>query len=321
MKKLTVLFLLFSSVACYGEIVSEVSFNPSRMGDYKYLKVADSATLVGGLVTDDLNISSGGTVTMRLGSSAPQNFTITGTPISVKGASGSTIDMPAATFRRSSSAYIPNVYVTGGSADFKDSAGVTSSVVNTMEGANILKQHTSTLSGGTVTVNGSSDSTSLYSQDSTKGFWLHGNDIPTPVGTSLEGATSISSCKLTWEERTTAETSPKKAKVLVLAECIPSGSGIPFEPIDPDLEPKNYRWVLTNTNRIYNAGSGNVCGTTCARTLYTGVEYNSASDFPAVIAAGDMIPECMAGVVGDTCLLGTYTFGTETYCPIYTCQE
>ena len=61
------------------------------------------------------------------------------------------------------------------------------------------------------------------------------NDIPTPVGTFLDGATSISKCKLTWEDRTTAETSPKKAKVLVLSDCTISGGGIPFEPIDPAI--------------------------------------------------------------------------------------
>lgn len=235
MKKLTVLFLLFSSVACYGEIVSEVSFNPSRMGDYKYLKVADSASLVGGLETQDLNISSGGTVTMELGSSVPQNFTITQT---VNGASGSTIDMPTATFSDSSNAYIPDVYVRGGKGTFTGG----NSVVNTMNGNDVLLQKAktlNTLSGGTVEIVGKGGNPiplhSAGTTTTTKGFWLHGNDIPTPVGTFLDGATSISKCKLTWEDRTTAETSPKKAKVLVLSDCTISGGGIPFEPIDPAI--------------------------------------------------------------------------------------
>lgn len=234
MKKLSVLILLFSAVVCHGEIVSEVSFNPSRMGDYRYLKVADSASLVGGLVvTDDLNISSGGTVTMILGSSVSQNFTTK----TVNGASGSTIDMPAATFSDSNNAYIPNVFVKGGEGRFTGG----NSVVNTMDGNHVLLQRAytlNTLSDGTVEIAGDGGkSISLHSAGTTttKGFWLHGNDIPTPVGSFLDGATSISSCTLTWEERTTAETSPKKANVLVLSDCTISGGGIPFEPIDPAI--------------------------------------------------------------------------------------
>ena len=230
MKKLSVLFLLFSAVVCHGEIVSEVSFNPSRMGDYRYLKVANSATLVGGLVvTDDLNISSGGTVRMKLGSTAPQYFTISGggtaqnSPRSVDGASGSEIYMPNTVFSGDSSAYIPNVFVRGGEGTFK---GGNSVVSNTMDGNRVLLQRANTLSGGTVEIAGDGGSSiSLHSAGTTKGFWLHGNDIPYPKGSSsLEGATSISSCTLTWEERTTAETTPKKVKVLSLANCTVGGS-------------------------------------------------------------------------------------------------
>ena len=229
MKKLSVLILLFSAVVCHGEIVSEVSFNPSRMGDYRYLKVADSASLVGGLVTNDLNISSGETVIMKLDSTAPQSFNISGggtaetNPRSVDGASGSAIDMPSTVFRGSSSAYIPNVYVRGGEGTF---TGGNSVVDNTMNGNYVLLQKAKTLSGGAVEIAGDGGSSiSLHSADSTKGFWLHGNDIPYPKGSSsLEGASSISSCTLKWEERTTAETTPKKVKVLSLANCTIGGS-------------------------------------------------------------------------------------------------
>lgn len=233
MKKLLVLFLLFSAVVCQGEIVSEVSFNPSRMGDYRYLKVANSATLVGGLVvTDDLNISSGGTVRMKLGSTAPQYFTISGegtaqtSPRSVDGASGSEIYMPNTVFSGDSSAYIPNVFVRGGEGTFK---GGNSVVSNTMDGNSVLLQRANTLSGGAVEIAGDGGSSiSLHSAGTTKGFWLHGNDIPYPKGSSsLEGATSISSCTLKWEERTTAETTPKKVKVLSLANCTVGSSSTP----------------------------------------------------------------------------------------------
>ena len=230
MKKLSVLILLFSAVVCHGEIVSEVSFNPSRMGDYRYLKVADSASLVGGLVTNDLNISSGGTVIMKLDSTAPQSFNISGggtaktSPRSVDGASGSAIDMPSAVFRGSSSAYIPNVYVRGGEGTF---TGGNSVVDNTMNGNYVLLQKAKTLSGGAVEIAGDASKATidLHSAGSTAGFWLHGNDIPNPKrSASLQGATSISSCTLKWEERTTAETTPKKVRVLSLANCTVGGS-------------------------------------------------------------------------------------------------
>jgi len=230
MKKLSVLILLFSAVVCHGEIVSEVSFNPSRMGDYRYLKVADSASLVGGLVTNDLNISSGETVIMKLDSTAPQSFNISGggtaetNPRSVDGASGSAIDMPSTVFRGSSSAYIPNVYVRGGEGTF---TGGNSVVDNTMNGNYVLLQKAKTLSGGAVEIAGDASKATidLHSAGSTAGFWLHGNDIPNPKrSASLQGASSISSCTLTWEERTTAETTPKKVKVLSLANCTIGGS-------------------------------------------------------------------------------------------------
>ena len=233
MKKLSVLILLFSAVVCHGEIVSEVSFNPSRMGDYRYLKVADSASLVGGLVTNDLNISSGETVIMKLDSTAPQSFNISGggtaetNPRSVDGASGSAIDMPSTVFRGSSSAYIPNVYVRGGEGTF---TGGNSVVDNTMNGNYVLLQKAKTLSGGAVEIAGDASKATidLHSAGSTAGFWLHGNDIPNPKrSASLEGATSISSCTLKWEERTTAETTPKKVRVLSLANCTTGSSSTP----------------------------------------------------------------------------------------------
>ena len=233
MKKLSVLILLFSAVVCHGEIVSEVSFNPSRMGDYRYLKVADSASLVGGLVTNDLNISSGETVIMKLDSTAPQYFNISGggtakaSPRSVDGASGSEIDMPSTVFRGSSSAYIPNVYVRGGEGTF---TGGNSVVDNTMNGNYVLLQKAKTLSGGAVEIAGDASKATidLHSAGTTAGFWLHGNDIPNPKrSASLQGASSISSCTLTWEERTTAETTPKKVRVLSLANCTIGGSSTP----------------------------------------------------------------------------------------------
>ena len=273
MKKLSVLILLFSAVVCHGEIVSEVSFNPSRMGDYRYLKVADSASLVGGLVTNDLNISSGGTVIMKLDSTAPQSFNISGggtaqnSHRSVDGASGSEIDMPSTVFRGSSSAYIPNVYVRGGEGTF---TGGNSVVDNTMNGNYVLLQKAKTLSGGAVEIAGDGGSSiSLHSADSTKGFWLHGNDIPYPKGTSsLQGATSISSCTLKWEERTTAETTPKKVKVLSLANCTTGSSSTP--PSGGGESKFSCGTVYVKSNKTYNYTSMDYNYLECANLCVSG---------------------------------------------------
>ncbi|WP_177748901.1 hypothetical protein, partial [Candidatus Avelusimicrobium fimicolum] len=63
-KRLVVLFLitLFAAVNAPAEIISAVSYNPSRMGDYVYLKVADKANLKGGIEANTMTVRSGGTV-------------------------------------------------------------------------------------------------------------------------------------------------------------------------------------------------------------------------------------------------------------------
>ena len=84
---------LFLSVPSFAEIISSVSFNPSRMGEYTYLKITDKANLKGGLNATTMNINSGGTVTMTTDNSAR----IYDVP-TVTGASGSAINMPNTAF-------------------------------------------------------------------------------------------------------------------------------------------------------------------------------------------------------------------------------
>ena len=88
-KRLVVLFLitLFAAVNAPAEIISAVSYNPSRMGDYVYLKVADKANLKGGIEANTMTVRSGGTVSA---SSPNLNYNVP----AVVGASGSTLDMP-----------------------------------------------------------------------------------------------------------------------------------------------------------------------------------------------------------------------------------
>ena len=88
-KRLVVLFLitLFAAVNAPAEIISAVSYNPSRMGDYVYLKVADKANLKGGIEANTMTVRSGGTVSA---SSPNLNYNVP----AVVGESGSTLDMP-----------------------------------------------------------------------------------------------------------------------------------------------------------------------------------------------------------------------------------
>lgn len=57
--------LALVAVPVSAESVSAVSFNPSRLGDYDYLKVSGSAKLPGGLRTSTLDINTAGQVTIQ----------------------------------------------------------------------------------------------------------------------------------------------------------------------------------------------------------------------------------------------------------------
>ncbi len=63
-----IIMLLAGPVFGYNEVVSAISYNPSRLGVYRYLKAVDGATLKGGLVIDkdnnaSLHMRSTGTIT------------------------------------------------------------------------------------------------------------------------------------------------------------------------------------------------------------------------------------------------------------------
>lgn len=75
------------------EVLSTISYNPSRAGDYSYLKVSDSATLKGGLETDDLYVGSNGAVAIT--SSQNKHYQIVNV---AGGQNGVSIEMPSASF-------------------------------------------------------------------------------------------------------------------------------------------------------------------------------------------------------------------------------
>lgn len=241
MKKLFILLILGFSVPALAEIVSTVSFNPSRIGTYKYLKVSRDANFKGGLETPTLNVQSAGEVTMRWdNANTTEKYynvpTITGTtgPVSV--------DMPSTTFLQdttlSTSAIsysaanatdpgnkIDTITMTGGSLSF-DGTTNNDSYVTKMKGNGTEERapvqfYTTALSENTLNINGNSGSSvgltdengSVLDNAQTLGFHLAGVDIPHPKlhtvnkttsGTKENASLSLtgSGCGLAWVKRT-----------------------------------------------------------------------------------------------------------------------
>lgn len=73
MKKFCVLFLLVCTLPAGAELISEVTYNPSRLGKYRVLKVAEEATLPGGL-----QIPANGSMTVDSNSSVGLRYTPAG---------------------------------------------------------------------------------------------------------------------------------------------------------------------------------------------------------------------------------------------------
>ena len=220
-KRLVVMFLitLFAAVNAPAEIISAVSYNPSRMGDYVYLKVADKANLKGGIEANTMTVRSGGTVSA---SSPNLNYNVP----AVVGESGSTLDMPNTTIHGAAAntydnyqavntgtpnALLNNVYVNGGKTTVKSD-----SYISTLDAVNRLKQKAATLRANKLSVSGSEDA-SLYDDATTDGFTLSGNDIPQPTGSHVNTGARLSNCTLKWEERVTSNN--QKVKLLALANC------------------------------------------------------------------------------------------------------
>ena len=277
-KRLVVLFLitLFAAVNAPAEIISAVSYNPSRMGDYVYLKVADKANLKGGIEANTMTVRSGGTVSA---SSPNLNYNVP----AVVGESGSTLDMPNTAIHGAAAntydnyqavntgtptALLNKVYVNGGTTTVKND-----SYIATLDAVNRLKQKAATLRANKLSVSGSEDA-SLYDEATTDGFTLSGNDIPQPTSSHVNTGSALSNCTLKWEERVTSNN--QKVKLLALtncggttpstgdcsnatykaahkSECCPSAAKT-----DTVCYQKMYKWVSTNTTN-HNDPDGSDC--------------------------------------------------------------
>ena len=244
------LFLVFPLAA---EEVSSVSFNPSRLGDYTYLKVSGEARLQGGLQTPALNVdmtsASASRVTLRADTPAAPYFGIAGT----LGNPNTTIDMPSATFHKGSSAIttysvssanpsdadLITLTATGGEMILEDD-----SFIQALAADNHLFQYASTLEGTTVNVLGAGGAAvslikSSGEQDgSSEGLKLGGVDIPYPRdfryrGDGDSGATSfpldadsLSSYQLAWVQRSLYD-GAGTVYVLALAPAAGTSSSAP----------------------------------------------------------------------------------------------
>lgn len=250
MKKLFyVCFLLLGSVSLYAaETISSVSFNPSRMGEYTYLKVADKATLKGGLKTPQLNVSVGGTVSVYPDTSS-RIYGIN----QVNGQVQTAIEMENTVFHGNNvnqyagyksetnstpSGLLNTMSIYGGDQEYTQD-----SYIQTLDAVNILRQRVGTLKSGRLSIGGDNGrAVSLYEGDSTYGFYLAGNDIPEPTSAHTNTGKNLNNCTLAWEKRTTSTNPPEEVWLLALKDC--SDSGTPPTP-DPDPEPEDHEWVYS----------------------------------------------------------------------------
>lgn len=223
MKKLWVLLLLGLSFPAGAEIVSTISYNPARMGQYDYLKVSKDAVFKGGLSVPAggaLNVNSSGTVSMRWDEANADKIYKVDT---VTGEANTSVDMPDTTFRGETAltSNAPEYYATntpgptttlevglnGGSlfAMNKDS------YVGTLNGTN-YQHYTTNLNANTLNITGNGENpVGLTQEDGTSqtyGFHLAGVDIPYPAGSFVQktGSTSLAeNSRLCWVPRCTTE--------------------------------------------------------------------------------------------------------------------
>lgn len=259
MKKLFYVFVLLAgSVSLYAaETVSSVSFNPSRMGDYTYLKVANKATLKGGLKTPEMNISVGGTISAEY---SPNDSSRVYVINQLMGNPTSAIDMEQAVFHGNIAAQytgyksessllpaglLPLMTIYGGNQTY-----LNDSYIQTLDAVNMLRQRAGELKSSALSVLGSGGGTaSLYNGGSTYGLHLAGNDIPEPTGSHTNTGKDLSNCTLVWEKRKTSTTPAKEVWLLALKNCSASGT-------TPTPEPEEYEWV----NSTWKVASWFPCG-------------------------------------------------------------
>lgn len=205
------IYLLLILSLCAGissaEVVSAITFNPSRLGTYTHLRAANSAVLAGGLETETMNVSSADAGTVSVTTPSSDNIYVATKVRPVENASLVAVNMPNTTFNVTESG--SKVQINGGSQTYK-----TKSVVDTLISNFLLVQYANTFTGNTLTISGNAkDGQDLFSPGThSNGFYLAGNDIPEPVAAYTNGAGDLTGCKWAWVDR-------QGAKVLALDGC------------------------------------------------------------------------------------------------------
>lgn len=241
MKKILVLFALALCMPAAAEVVSTVSFNPARMGEYNFLKISKDASFKGGLETPTLNVNPGGTVKMNWDSPVT-NEKYYNVPNTISGGADTAVDMPQTTFLKEnpltsssisynaanssvSAGLVDSITINGGNLNFKSSKDSYVKSVNgdTSAASSPLEFYTKNLTeDSTLNITGNAGN-SIYLTNSdgswgfgqTLGFHLAGVDIPHPDKHSISKQSSsdvkenfsldLNKCKLSWVKRTAEE--------------------------------------------------------------------------------------------------------------------
>lgn len=241
MKKMLILFALALCMPAAAEVVSTVSFNPARMGEYNFLKISKDASFKGGLETPTLNVNPGGTVKMDWDSpvTSEKYYNV---PNTISGGADTAVDMSQTTFLKEdpltsssitynaanssvSAGLVDSITINGGSLNFKSSKDSYVKSVNgdTSAASSPLEFYTKNLTeDSTLNVTGNAGN-SIYLTNSdgawgfgqTLGFHLAGVDIPHPDKHSISKQSStdvkenfsldLTKCKLSWVKRTAEE--------------------------------------------------------------------------------------------------------------------
>lgn len=254
--------LLFSVVAVFAatvvsaEVVESISFNPSRMGKYKQLKVAKQATFPGGLkVTEEMNLRSSGEVTLQYDvanndEEKKLNLTdligeyrfaeVSFPEVYFQGNGGMTVSYKADAGNYSGNV-LEDVSLSGGDISFEggDSYGDSyiDSLVDAGDGGNTIQATSNVFVGNALKIGDKQTAGAVLANGETietiAGFHLAGNDIPFPRvgevehrGASNEVSLDLTNnnCKLAWVVRNATiqengSSTTKKVKVLALSGC------------------------------------------------------------------------------------------------------
>ena len=296
--------LLFSVVAVFAatvvsaEVVESISFNPSRMGKYKQLKVAKQATFPGGLkVTEEMNLRSSDAVTLQY--DVANNLTLTDLKGEYRSAE---VNFPkvyfqgngtTASYNADAGNYSGNVLETvnlsGGDISFEGGNSYIRSLVDAGDGGNTIQAESDAFYGNQLAIGTNTSAGAVLANGETiAGFHLAGNDIPFPrVGeveyrpTTGELKKDVSlnltntACTLTWEDRNATiqengTSTTKAVKVLALSGCDTSTSSACSSDAENSCINMGGSWHSDLCScEISASGSGNnSCSNTCPSGQY-----------------------------------------------------